>query len=239
MGLQSEHEDLNSQYRSIINIAEQLKLPLIQILNQAELNSINGLNSNNKNIEVSAEYAIKLIDNYLLSLKLESSELKFKQESVSISSILYDSAESLNRLAKQYSVKLELDLNSNLSPVIANRIGLESAITSLGTSLIETLPAQEDSDNTLTLSSHKCRYGIVAGIYLKNTFISSNLLKAGRSLMPITRQPIPNLSHTAGAGIFVADNIFRAMQLNLRTSRHNDLYGLGTVLKSNYQLHLI
>jgi hypothetical protein len=48
-----------------------------------------------------------------------------------------------------------------------------------------------------------------------------------------------NLTHTSGAGIFVADTILRSMRLNLTASRHRQLYGLGTVLQSNHQLQLV
>lgn len=238
MGARSNQIANSTPFSSIINIAEQLKLPLVQILHELELQKIN-IESDMSNIEVSAEYALKLIDNYLLSLRLESADLEFNLEPISVSSVLYDSAESLDKLAKQYGINLELELNNSLKPVMANRLGLQSALTSVGASLVESIPAQQDSDYRLKLSSYKCRYGIVAGFYLNSSALGSNLLKIGRSLMQVSRQPIPNLSPSAGAGIFVAENIFKAMNLNLRVSKHHDLYGLGTVLKMNDQLHLI
>jgi hypothetical protein len=46
-------------------------------------------------------------------------------------------------------------------------------------------------------------------------------------------------SYTSGAGIFVADTILEAMNLNLRASRHHHWYGLGTELQPNHQLQLV
>lgn len=233
--------DLDSAYRSsyllMVNLAEQLKLPFIQIQKQAELLSED--NPDIVSIENSASYALQLIDNYLLGLKLNQQKLALEREPVSIAAVLYDSGQLLNNLAREYDVKLELNITGKYEPVMAHRQGLESAIVSLGSSLIEAVSAQGESKCVLQLATHRCRYGIVAGVYANNPNLTTDLLRQGRKLMGSARQPMVNLTYSAGAGIFVADSILNAMSLSLKASRHHRLYGLGAVMKGSRQLQLV
>ena len=125
----------------MINLAEQLKLPFMQIQRQAELIRLTG-KQDISSIETSADYALKLIDNYLLGLKLNNEKLALEQEPVSVAAVLYDSGQLLDRLAKKYGVKLELNISGKYEPVMAHKQGLESALVSLGTSLIEAAGVQ-------------------------------------------------------------------------------------------------
>jgi hypothetical protein len=134
---------------------------------------------------------------------------------------------------------LELSIAGRYGPVLAHRQGLQAALVSLGAALIEALPAQESPQLRLQLATHRSRYGIVAGLYADTKQLSNEALQRGRELQRHSRQPLMNLTHTSGAGIFVADTILRAMHLNLRASRHRRLYGLGTVLQPNHQLQLV
>lgn len=227
-----------TSYFLLVNLAEQLKLPFTQIQRQAELIQLTGKNDLTS-IETSADYALKLIDNYLLGLKLNQYKLALEQEPVSISAVLYDSGQLLNDLAKEYGVKLELNITGKYEPVMAHRKGLESALVSLGSSLIEAVGAEHGSKPSLQLATHRCRYGIVAGVYASNPGLTADLLRQGRKLIGSARQPLVNLTYSAGAGIFVADSILRAMSLNLKASRHRNLYGMGAVMKGSRQLQLI
>jgi hypothetical protein len=226
-------------YQLMINLAEQLKLPFIQIQRQAELIAIDNNHNNIKSIEISASYALKLIDNYLLSLRLAQQKMSLEQEPVSIISVLYDSGQLLIDLAKEYGVDIELDVSGKFEPVIAHKKGLESALVSIGSSLIEAVSTQEGAKCRLQLATHKCRYGVVAGVYANNPNITTDLLRQGRKLIGNARQPLVNLTYSAGAGIFVADSILKAMSLSLKASRHHSLYGLGAVMRGSQQLQLV
>jgi hypothetical protein len=122
---------------------------------------------------------------------------------------------------------------------MAHRQALQAALVSLGTALIEALPAQDDSQLRLHLATHRSRYGIVAGVYANTRQVSRDALNRGRRLQRHTRQPLIGLSHSSAVGVFVADTILKSMQLKLSASRHNKLYGLGTVLRPNHQLQLV
>lgn len=221
-----------------MSIAEQIKLPLLQIARQAEIARLTSL-PNLDDIQTTADNALRLVDNYLLSVRLSCEQELLAMESVSVSSVLYDAGHELSSLAKCYGVNLELHIGGRFGPVMANRIGLQSALVSLGSALIEALPAQESPQLKLQLATHRCRYGIVAGLYTDTEQLTAEALRQGRKLQGSTRQPLTNLTHTAGAGIFVADAILRAMQLQLKVSRHHRLYGLGAVLQPNHQMQLV
>ena len=223
----------------LLSVAEELKLPLLQIARLAEASQLVGVAHNNDIIEATADSALKLIDNYILGVRLSLEPENFGLENVSVSSVLYDAREELSALAKNYGVDLRLNISGKFGPVTANRFGLEAALVSLGAALIEALPALGSNQLSLQLATHKSRYGIVAGVYADTKVLSAEALSAGRRLQHVSRQPLVNLSHSNGAGVFVADTILKAMNLNLTASRHHNWYGIGTVLQPSRQLQLI
>jgi hypothetical protein len=227
----------------LLNVAEELKMPLMQIARLAEserLSSRHDVSQNSCIIEATAESALQLIDNYALGIRLSLEPQNFDIESVSVSSVLYDTCHQLDALAKTYGVNLELNVSGRYGPVEANRRGLQAALASLGAALIEALPAIDGKRQlNLQLATHRSRYGIVAGIYSETKNVSTRTLSSARRLGMASRQPLVNLSHKGGSGVFVAEAILRAMNLSLTTSRHNNLYGIATILQPNHQLELI
>lgn len=230
----------NVSQQLLLSIAEQMKVPLLQISRQAEIGSM-GLTSDFTNIQTLAENALSLIDGYSLGLQLNRKlSYELESESVSVSSILYDADQQLKTLARLYNVQLELNIGGKYGPVLAHKKGLLAAIIGLASAIIEALPSQPDEvQKTLSLATHRCRYGIVAGVYANIPGISSDALKRGRKLYGFSRQPLVEISHTSGAGIFVADAILKAMKLNLHVSRHRRMYGLGVVLQPSSQLTMV
>ncbi|MDB5185387.1 MAG: hypothetical protein JWN38_1195 [Candidatus Saccharibacteria bacterium] len=222
----------------LVTVAEQLKMPLLQLARQAELGQLAG-KADLAAMQTTADTALRLIDNYVLGVRLSLDQDQLELEPISVSSVLYDSGHELSKLARGYGVDLELHVGGRYSTVMANRHGLQSALVSLGAALIEALPALEVPQLKLQLAAHRCRYGIVAGLYSETEQLTSEALRGGRALVGASRQPLGTLTHTAGAGVFVADAILKAMQLTLKASRHHNLYGLGTTLQPNHQLQLI
>ena len=233
----------------LLTVTEQLKLPLTQIARQAEQSKLNShsnsASSDLATIQATADTALKLIDNYTLGLRLSIEPLQLTRENISVSSVLYDAGQQLDSLARTYGVELVLDVSGRFGPVQAHRAGLQAALVSLGAALIEALPAGEGAKNSkpqqlrLQLATHRSRYGIVAGVYSDTKQLTSHALQKGRQLQRHSRQPLTGISHTPAAGVFVADSILNAMNLNLTASRHHGLYGLGTVLQPNHQLQLV
>ena len=224
----------------LLGVAEELKLPLLQIARQAEQARLSGV-TDPKTIQTTADTALRLLDNYILGVRLSLEPQQLDIESTSVASVLYDAGQQLDALAKNYGVGLELNIAGKFGPVMAHRQGLQAALVSLGAALIEALPAQGSPNPQLKLqlATHRSRYGIVAGIYTDTKQLTNDALQQGRQLQRVSRQPLLNLTHTSGAGIFVADAILHAMQLHLTASRHHHLYGLGAVLQPNHQMQLV
>lgn len=226
--------------RLLLSLAEQLKVPLLQITRQAELDSLKHSPKTLPGIRVTADSALKLIDSYVLGVQLATQENGcFEAEPVSISSVLYDAAAELSPFAKAYDVKLDLELSGRYGPVTANRHGLQAALVSLGFALIEALPALETSQLRLQLSAHRCRYGIVAGLYCDAQQLTTEALRQGRQLYGRARQPLVNVASGSAAGVFVADALLHGMDSRLTVSKHHKLYGLGAVLQPNPQMQLV
>lgn len=234
---QSTRSSIVSQ-QLLLTVVEQLKVPFLQIARQAEFGQLGGL-IDLKDISVTADSAIQLLDSYALGVRLSLYPQQLNLEPISISSILYETGQQLDAYAKSYGIGLEVSVPRGFGPVLANRQGLQAALVSLGSALIEALPALESQQMKLRLATHHCRYGIVAGLYTDTKELNNKTLKRGRELQGQARQPLAGLSHGNGAGIFVADAILHAMQLELKVSRHHRLYGLGTVLKLSDQLQLV
>lgn len=237
MGQADEGSNILSQ-ELLLGVAEELKIPLLQIARQAEQGRLHGTTDLAK-LQSTADSATRLIDNYILGVKMAIRPELLDVESVSVSSVLYDAKQQLNDLAKAYGVELDLSVAGRFEPVMAHRRGLQAALVSLGAALIEAIPAQEGTQLKLQFATHRSRYGIVAGLYSDNKKLSLDALHKGRKLQRQSRQPLNMVSHTSGAGIFVADAILNSMHLKLTASRHNNLYGLGAVLKPNHQLQLL
>src|SRR6476660_6888947 len=113
----------------LLAVAEQLKLPLLQIARHAELGLLTKDITNLSSIQTTADSAIGLLDSYLFGARLAlESEYRLSMEPVSVSSVLYDTGQQLSAMAKLYGVELTLDIDGRFAPVQANRQGLQSAL---------------------------------------------------------------------------------------------------------------
>lgn len=224
--------------RLLLSLTEQIKFSFLQIARCSEAGLISGNNQLGV-IQNISEYSLNLINAYNLGVQLILEDKQLEVEPVSIASILYKTAENLKSIASNYGVSLELNIDGRYNPVLTNEIGLQASLVSLGMSLIEALPGIENKQLKLHLASHRCRYGIVAGLYIDDQKVTNETLKHGRKLFGKARQPLTNFSHTASAGIFIADNILNSMDLKLKTSHHRKLFGLGVILQPINQLEFI
>src|SRR3989338_1689560 len=98
--------------RLLLTLAEHLKLPLLQISQSAELARLTDQPlSQLETIELTAESALKLLDNYLFSTRLAQQQIAAELEPVSLSSVLYNVAQELHRFAAQYQCEMQLHLS--------------------------------------------------------------------------------------------------------------------------------
>lgn len=223
-------------------LAEQIKLPLLQIARQAELardsrrpRELLGT------IEDTADSSLKLLDSYLLSLRLANVQSSIQLEPVSVAAVLNETAQALSKLAKQYDCKLELHLSGRYEPIMAHRAGLEAALTSLGYVFIEAAQSNvpDGQQSVVKLAAHRGKTGIVAGMFANMDGLSADVFKRARHLFGQAHQPLTHLTAASGAGVFVADSLLSSMSTRLRVAHHQKLSGLAATFPTSSQLNLI
>jgi len=235
-------EELSSEYQALLlAVAEELKLPLTRIARQAELLELSDQTAITTlaGVRQNASSALELIDGYLLGFKLAVGQQSLQLEPVSTTSVIYDVAEQLEAVAQDYEVELSVQTGGHLAPVMANAAGLKTALVSLGTAMIEAqIPSRKPS--IVTLAVRRGPKGIVTGWYSSSAPISQAELKAATGQLPGTmRQPLKHFSSSGAAGIFVAQNIFKAMSAGLSAGRYHKQTGLAAVLQPSRQLQLV
>ena len=222
-------------------LAEQMKLPLLQIARQAELAQMSRRPRQFlETIEDTADSSLKLLDSYLLSLRLARTHTSIQLEPVSVAAVLSETAEALAKLAKQYDCKLELHLSGRYEPIMAHRAGLEAALTSLGYVFIEaqsSLPEGEQA--VIKLAAHRGKTGIVAGLFANMDGLSADMFRRARHLFGQAHQPLTHVTAGSGAGVFVADSLLSSMSARLRVAHHQKLSGLAATFPTSSQLNLI
>lgn len=218
-------------------VAEQLKIPLLQIARLAELAVVTGDQAQVQVMGYVADTALRLVDGFLLSAEHHGQQ-QLELEPVSVSSVLQDTAHRLTPLARQNNCDIELDLAGKYGPVMAHRESLESAFMLLGYSLIEARPAT-GRRHEVVLAAHRSSSGLVAGIFDNQLGLSADVFRRGRALYGSARQTLPTLSGANGASVFVADSLLAAMATPLHTARHNKRAGLAVTLRPSRQLQLV
>jgi K+-sensing histidine kinase KdpD len=234
-------ENDNSQAVLLRSVAEQLKTPLMYLARQAELGAqtADAPDQIFKTMQIHADMSLRLVDSYLLGLDITNSQTALELEPVSVSAALYDIAHDLTPLAKQYNTDVELVLAGKYGQVMAHPAGLRAALYGLGFVLSE-VAHPDKIRNTLRIAAHRTRNGIVTGVYIEGAEkIQTSLAHAQSGQSVFKRQPFAQLTAGTGAGIFVADTIFSAMQTKLRSGKFRNQQGLAVTLQPSQQLQLI
>ncbi len=226
-----------AQDRLLRALAEQLKVPLIQIARAAELGKLTDTKNALGHIEYTADMGLRLIDSYLLSVQLQAQPV-LELEPVSVSAVLQDTVHRLNQLAKQYDCELEVHLSGKYEPVMANRESLEAAFATLGYAFIESVPPA-DSRHRIVLAAHRSAKGVVAGVFSEEPTMTADMFGRARALYGTARQAAPGLSSGSGAGLFVADTLLTSMSSPLRMARHQKLSGIAATFLPSQQLQLV
>lgn len=222
-------------------LAESMKQPLLQIARKAELANLAGRPKQHIGaIEQTADSALQLLDSYLLSLRLHEQHRELYLEPVSVAAVLSNAAHVLERMAKQYQCKLELHMSGRYEPVLANKAGLEAALTSLGYVFIEAQTINKNGNKPIIrLAAHRGKQGIVAGMFSDSEGLGTDMFRKAHQLYGSSRQSLPQLSAGAGAGVFIAESLFDSMSARLRVARHQKLMGLAATLAPSRQLSMI
>lgn len=223
--------------RLLAGIAEQVKLPFIQILHALETIEEDGLESQ-KIIGSVSQSALRLLDGYLLNVRLQR-EGQLDLEPVSVSSLLYDIAEALRTSARLNGCEIDLKVAGKYGPVMARRDVLFSALTNMGHSFIEALGSVEPGRRSITLSVRRTPSGILTGIYSDGVDISDSALVHAKKTMHHPHQPLVGFSSDSAAGIFVADSLFSRIEADMRTTSLDKQRGFAVTLQPSRQLSLV
>ena len=228
--------------RLLMALAEYLKLPLLQIARRAELAAMGDETPGHlASISLTAETALRLLDNYLLSSRLaRAAELQL--EPVSVTNILTETAHELAKFSSEFDCQIQVHTTGRYEPVLAHQAGLRAALSSLGYVFLEAQSAQAQlggKSNVLVLGAHRGKTGIVAGMFADIDGLSASMYQRAHQLYGQTRLSMTELTIDSGAGVFVADALLHTMSARLRVARHHTMSGLAATLAPSRQLQFV
>jgi len=232
---------LSEQERLFLGLTEQLARPLLQVSRLSELASTDDSvrsAAHWQTIRTIADTSLQLVESYALSLRVHGEILPLEIEPVTISSLLYDTAEALSPLAGQYKVKLELETGPRVYPIMADRKILKSAMTSLGQVFVAA-QGESNADGVVRLAAHRSRHGMVAGLYGGMPQLGAESLRRAHAMQGAARQPLHRLVSGPAAGVFVADSLLQTLAARLHVARYHNQTGLAATLKPSQQLQLV
>lgn len=214
-------------------LAQQLKVPLLQIARLAEAQQGTTL----EHITVISEHALRLVDAYAQSHS--QTQITLLLEPITTGAVLYDVANDLYPFAKHLDYNIEVDLHGRSIPVMAHRDSLRAMLTLLGASLIEVATEDETKPRRLILGTHRSSQGTIVGAFSSQLDLSERALKIARELYGTASQVAPTLSVSGGAGLAIADRLSEQMSTRLKTYRHRSFIGIGSLLLPSQQLRLL
>ncbi len=228
---------LNTQEQLFLGLAEQLSRPFLQIARLSELAPTEPELAllHWQTVQAIASSSLNLVESYALSLRVQGKITPLELEPVTVSSLLYDTAQALSPYAKQYGVELQLDTGPRIGPVLADRKVLQSALTSLGQVFVAA-GGEADTPQTVRLAAHGSRYGVVAGLYGPEQGLGADSLRRAHALQGSARQPLQRLVSGPAAGVFVADSLLHTLSAHLHVARYHKLSGLAATLQPSRQL---
>ncbi|HUC78913.1 MAG TPA: hypothetical protein VMQ58_01595 [Candidatus Saccharimonadales bacterium] len=211
----------------LINIVEHLKLPLTNISLKSEI-------ANLIDIKSLADNSIRLIDGFILGLNLAQNELNL--EPVSVSEVLSDAAHNLTKTARIYNCNLSLRIEGKFAPVMSSKTEMESALTLIGQTVIE---SNLDKNKEVIINAYKSGNKIIAGVFTSDLKITNDSLRKAIISAGLVRQGLPDFSHSPVAGIYAADLLLTRLTSKLQVFHHNNLAGLAGNFIPSQQLSLI
>jgi hypothetical protein len=234
-------EEFN-KYRSLLAaLSDDLSLPLLQIKTTLEMMDASTRHATAKDsMLLSADAGLQLIEAYRLALRATDHNIS-QMEPVAIGAILQDVADQLEPYAKQYATDLIVDIQGNLTPVLAHKPSLEAAMQCLGASMIRAQAAATNQKRYfIMLGAHRGNNGVIStGVFSEFTDLSDKTLRTAHSLVGKAHQPLPNIPAGAASGVLIADMLCASMWQPLRAAAHRKINGLATSVPMSQQMQFI
>lgn len=218
------------------SLADELKLPFVQIARSAELAEFSQPTQRLRTIETTANNALRLIDGYLLVTSL-GKQGQLDLTPVSVTATLYDVAQELYDLSKLYDTTIDIRVRGSTGQAMAHAVGLRAALSSLAYTFLT--GGLKGRDQTLTLVAQQSKEGITAGVLSDIAHISSEDLQQARELYGRAGQPAGGFTQNSGVGLYLADNLFAAMESPLRVLKSGRKTGLAATMLPSHQLALL
>jgi hypothetical protein len=238
-------EEFNKYRYLLAALSDDLSLPLLQIKTTLEILDSESLTSKSSashtaEMLLSAEAGLQLIEAYRLALKAKDHDLA-QMEPVAIGAVLQEVAEHLEPYAKQYATDLIIDIQGNLTPVLAHKPSLQAALQCLGASMIRAQAATTNQKRYyLMLGAHRSSNGAIAtGVFSEFTDLSDKTLRTAHNLVGRAHQPLPNIPAGAASGVLIADMLCASMWQPLRAAAHRKISGLATSVPMSQQLSFV
>ncbi|MDB5160972.1 MAG: hypothetical protein JWO96_352 [Candidatus Saccharibacteria bacterium] len=235
---------LAEQKALLIALSDDLTLPLLQIRSSLELLehadfSKKTAREQSRIMLMSAENGLQLTEAYRLVLQLEKLH-ELPLEPVAIGAVLEEVAHQLSPYAWEYSTRVEVDVQGRLAPVLAHPPSLAAAIQCLSSSLIRAQVGQKkDKNYRIILGAHRAGGEISTGVFTNMQGLSDRTLRAARSLVGNSRQPMNSLPSGAASGVLIADVLCAAMWQPLRAAAHRNMNGLAVTIPASKQLQFV
>ncbi len=216
--------------RGLLALARELQTSLYYIAREAELGSKDALQS----ISDSAEYALRLIDSYLIASQVERGQLHLNLEPVALGSILHDTKYAL-AASLQTDVRINIQNKASL-PIMTQKDVLRSALVASGMLIAEAATKSK----TLELRSFTTRSGdIGAGVFAEDIQLSKREIEYALSSSEYLHMALPKHSDTTGISLSIAHSLCRALGGRLEVKQLGQLTGLSTLLPKSEQLAIM
>lgn len=230
----------DEEKRLFDTLAESLKTPFLSIARSAELIALTGDQEHLVSIRSMSDATLQLLDNYLLSTRLQNAGENLILEPVSLSASLMEVAHRLETRARLQNCDIEVQIGGKYAPIMAHAVGLLAALESLGQVFIDAQSQRvHTSRPVIRLAAHRTRHGIVAGMFADVEGLGVDVLRRAKQLYGKSRSPVVQMSAGGGAEVFVADALLKNMSSGLRVARYQKLSGLAATFTPSLQLELV
>lgn len=238
-------DDREHLYSLGIALTEQLQVPLLQLKQAGELlhdKPVNKLVSTEAcaaTIVAASKSALSLLDAYLYASRVQSRQLELVLEPVSLSALFTDIAHFIEPIAKQYHCDVRVQLSGKYEPVIASRQAISHALKSVSYVLIEAAGSSGKRDKVVTLGAYRTKHGLVGGSFSNIEGVSQGAFKRAKQLAGSAAQPFSSALAGSGAGLFIAETLCSAQELELKVLRHQKAIGFGVSFATSNQLAFV
>lgn len=225
--------------RLLATLAEELKLPLQQIAHKAQLAQLDsaGALQQTQDIEAAAKSTLRLVDSYLFTTQVLLNQKQLSLEPISVKAIMYDTAQYMVDIARLYDCDIDIVASNKTSLVMGHADALRSALLSLAYTLITSSVGE---NRKIVFRANRNKQMIQTGVVSTSPALASKSgLNNARQLYGRAHQPFAAMTHTSGAGLFVADTLFAAMESELQVGKHRGQTGFFGAMLPSKQLSLL